>query len=223
MKKILLIMVFAVLPLLGSAQGFRGFLDVYAGTSFSKGFTDYGYVGSEYSVSGIKPDFVFGLNVTEGYQITNYLFAGVGFGGYASMLGYDAYDGSYMERDRIFYSIYLPVFADVRWTLNMNSRITPFVDMKIGYQFGVSVGSGELFDYYFKNVSTTATHKNGLYFQPSIGVRFGKATGFNLGVAYNTSVGTRFMLGEVIDGKRVKTEVGSSNAGVLMLTLGADF
>lgn len=218
MKKIILTMVLAVLPLLANAQVFRGFVDLYGGTSFSGGFS---FNKSECPISDVKPDLVIGLNFTGGYQFTNYLFAGVGFGGYVPCVGYD---DSYGDRQLAAYSMYFPVYADVRWTLNINSRVTPFVDMKIGYQLGTYVGEGDDFDdYYGESEPLQALHKNGVYFQPSIGFRFGKATAFNLGLAYNTSIGTRFMAGRVKDGRRVREEVGSMTKGALMLTLGVDF
>lgn len=218
MKKIILTMVLAVLPLLANAQVFRGFVDLYVGSSFSGGFS---FNESECPISDVKPDIVFGMNITGGYQITDYLFAGVGFGGYTPWL---RYCDSYGDREHVFYSLYFPVYADVRWTLNIKSRVTPFVDMKIGYQFGTYVGEGDdFYDYYGEREPLQALHKNGVYFQPSVGIRFGKATAFNLGLAYNTSIGTRFMAGRVKDGRRVREEVGSMTKGALMLTLGVDF
>ena len=64
-------------------------------------------------------------------------------------------------------------------------------------------------------------HINGVYFVPSIGVRFGRAAGFNLGIAYNTSMRAK-IIETYSNGQEPKT-IEKKNFGVFMLTIGADF
>jgi len=193
-----------LMPLLGVAQSrcWRGFVDFHVGTSAGVDMNLVHDPNSYYEYESFKQKLVFGVSFTEGYQIFPYLFAGVGFGGYTSMLGCRD-DYGYDENE--FYAIYLPVYADFRWTLDIERTVTPFVDLKIGYQFGVPVDGLDEVKY-----------KNGVYFVPSVGVRFGKRSAFNLGIAYNTSIGRVY---HDWNG----AELGKSNKGAFLLTLGADF
>lgn len=221
MKKILLIIALLTMPFAASAQGFRGFIDIFAGTQFGGG----NFISSPFDkpVHNVKQDLTFGLNVTEGYQITNFLFAGVGFGGYTTLTGSTIRDSYYNDREREFHSLYFPIFADVRWTLNIDKKITPFVDIKAGYQFAFKLNDGNL-TWYDSYRDTYVQGTNGAYFMPSVGVRFGKASGFNLGIAYNACIGTRYMqYREVgVDNYELK-EVESLKQGAFMVTFGADF
>lgn len=219
MKKILLILMVAFVPLFSQAQGFRTFLDLHAGRALSA-------AGGEYRtdadvVSNVKPALTFGLNITEGYQITPNLFAGIGFAGYASFLSFDYDDYGYNEVETTFYSLYFPFYADVRWNFFPGRSITPYADVKIGYQIGVKVSEGELT--WRSNDNICAVHKNGVYFVPSVGVRFGKASGFNLGIAYNTSIGMKFIRKSTDNGIPTRTVLDSASTGAIMLTFGADF
>lgn len=238
MTRILTIIMLAVLPMTASAQGFKGFVDAYCGTALSEGDEVKG--SDNFYVTKVKNSVTFGLNVTEGYQIYPFLFAGIGFGGYANFLHYDYYEKSWLDSswsgygDHTFYSLYFPVYADLRWTLNLESTVTPFVDVKIGYQFGARVGDGNLGSYYYEDPNSGrgygevihVRHKNGLYFMPSVGVRFGKATAFNLGIAYNPSIPREYVLIQTSDNPMSLPEervIGKSSLGSLMLTLGAEF
>lgn len=219
MKKIFLILSLLILPFTINAQGFKGYIDIYAGTTFGRG-SSFNTSGTSAS-SNIKTDLTFGLNVTEGYQITSFLFAGIGFGGYTTLTGYTIPIEN--DRERVFNSFYFPIYADARWNLNIASPITPFVDLKLGYQFGFKISNGELYDWYNYESTIYERHKNGVYFQPSVGVRFGKAAGFNLGIAYNAAIGRKFMKRTVENDKNVFTEIGSSSQGAFLITFGADF
>lgn len=238
MKKILIIIVTSLLPVFAYAQewrGFKGFVDFYIGAS---GGTGYDFRGTPaVSFSNVKNKITCGFNFTGGYQVFSSLFAGVGFGFYTNEISYLSYEveGDYgFEMDSAtFYSFYYPVFADLRWTLNINSRVTPFVDLKIGYQFGIPITEGDLGYYYNGDVygdgyevsEVVARHRPGFYLLPSIGVRFGKRSAFNLGVAYNPFIGKEFVLIQGAgEGQRpVEKVVGKSSTGSFLVTLGADF
>lgn len=226
MKKIFLIIAILAMPFAASAQGFRGFIDIFGGTQFGGGI-DF----PTYDVTNVKNDLAFGLNVTGGYQITNYLFAGIGFGGYAALIGATSHDDYYSDRNRDAIPLHFPFYADVRWTLDIDRKITPFVDVKIGYQIVHNVDDGGIAYYryngeldYRYNDELYAKGKNGVYFMPSVGVRFGKASGFNFGIAYNACVGTKFLQNyEVSPDNYELREVAKTNKGVFMITFGADF
>ena len=221
MKKIFLIIAILRMPFAASAQGYKGFIDIFGGTQFGGGIDIP--IPEHYDVTGIKNDLAFGLNVTGGYQITNFLFAGVGFGGYTTLMGGTTHDSYYNDRERVFHSFYFPIFADVRWTLDIERKVTPFVDLKVGYQFAFEMGNGCL-SYYSYNYDVFSKGKNGAYFMPSVGVRFGKASGFNLGIAYNATVPTKLLQNyEVSPDNYELREVGKTNKGVFMITFGADF
>lgn len=219
MKKYLLILSLLILPFTVNAQGFKGFIDIYGGTFFGSGYSLT--PAHNLGFHNIKTDLTFGLNVTEGYQFTPFLFAGIGFGGYTTLTGYT--DDHYGDRMSDFNALYFPIFADARWNLNLNSRITPFVDVKIGYQLGFKLNSGELYNW-SSDESSNVKYKNGVYFQPSVGVRFGNPkAGFNLGIAYNAAIGRRFYERTVENDRNIFTEIGSSSQGAFLITFGADF
>lgn len=219
MKKTVLTMIMIAFALSASAQEFRGFIDVFAGRCLFRPSKDIQIENN--AVHQIRDDLTFGLYITGGYQITPQWFAGIGFGGYTDMLGwhtdyYYDYDGNEFE------SIYLPVYADVRWTLDIERTITPYVDLKVGYQFGVNLGSGCMTWQSGLNYDAYIGYKGTMLLQPGFGVRFGKKSGFNLGFAYNFMIGKKIMEYSRTD-PGVCREAGSINTGTLMLTFGADF
>lgn len=96
-----------------------------------------------------EANLVTGVMTSHGYQFSPNLYLGVG-------AGLDLYD---------FSCVNIPVFAHLRTTF-INSRVTPYIDLRGGYSFG-----------YF----------NGLYVDPSVGLRFGfgkHRAGFNIGIGY---------------------------------------
>lgn len=88
------------------------------------------------------------VTTSHGCQIIPYLFMGAGFG---------------FHYDFDWEAAILPIFVDLRCNF-LNSNVTPFVGMKVGY----SVLDAE-----------------GLYFNPSIGCRFGLSNNFAMNVTFN--------------------------------------
>lgn len=220
MKKNIFIAFLLTLAFLSSnAQDFRGckgFIDFFGGLCL-------GDMGAPYStgsstITVLEPRISFGMNVTGGYQITNYLFAGVGFGGYTVMDRY-AEGYSYGDADNYFPAIMLPVFADCRWTLNINRKITPFVDLKIGYQFRCSLEDGNI-TYYSQN-NLYLSQEAGFYCQPTIGVRFGKASAFNFGFTFNPTICQKISEGKKKEDRITLIQKCSQTS--IMVSLGADF
>lgn len=110
-----------------------------------KGFVDLGYaIGvGDWGLDRVE------ISTAHGYQFNPYLFVGAGFG-----VNY------YTDAELCN----IPVFANLRANL-LNAKITPFVDVKIGY---------------------SVVDIEGFYFAPSIGCRFGltRRMAINLGVGY---------------------------------------
>ena len=119
----------------------------YGLTSGYKGMVELGYgigVGT-YGTGRVE------FQTAHGYQFNPYLFTGVGVG------------VSYFHESS---NVGLPIFADIRGSLPIsNSKISPFVDFKVGY---------------------TVIDCKGVYFSPSVRVRLaiGKRTGINLSLGY---------------------------------------
>ncbi|GEM_PF-1627826 len=222
MNKILITILLAVSSFSLKAQdfmdGFHTFIDLYAGFP-SGSFSGKYSIGNDTQVYDIKPTFAIGMNVTEGYQVFQNLFVGIGFGIYAPVINYFDGEDHNIYNEHITNSLYFPFYADVRWTLNRKAKITPFADIKIGYQTGIDYDGSEFFWEGSNNYGIV--HRNGIYFVPSIGVRFGRAAGFNLGIAYNTSMPSK-IIETYANGQSSRT-MEKKNFGVLMLTLGADF
>lgn len=117
----------------------------YSLTSGYRGFFEFGYVVGVGSYAIDRVSFL----TSHGYQFNPYFYLGAGFGlnYYHSMQAYS-----------------VPVFGHLRGTF-INGRITPYVDLKIGYSIA---------------------DIQGFYMNPSAGCRFGltKKLGLNLGIGY---------------------------------------
>ncbi len=223
--KIFILALILALPALASAQSenthqWKGFFD------FSWGFASTGVGNFDHGMARLEPKMSFGVNFTEGYQFTDYLFAGVGFGAYT--LGfhneeyyYDYWDNYY--EGRTFYpGIYAPIFADVRWTLDINRTINPFVDLKIGYQFAINIQDEGVSDGDSRGLLIRP--KGGYYCLPTIGVRFGKRSGFNLGIGFNISTLTEdYGINNNPGSPHQEYPVRKKTSGTFVVTFGADF
>ncbi|MDE6791813.1 MAG: outer membrane beta-barrel protein [Muribaculaceae bacterium] len=221
MKKIIYTAFLVLLSVFSSnAQDFRGckgFIDFYGGMGV--GNEKESYSAGYSTISEIGPRMSVGLNVTGGYQITDYLFAGIGFGGYTVLDRYkEEYNGD-KGSDYYFPAIMLPVFVDCRWTLNINRKITPFVDLKLGYQFRCSLEEGKI-TYNYQKEDLFLNQEAGFYCQPTVGVRFGKASGFNLGITFNPTIRQSLYYGR---NYKNLTLLKKLSQGTVMLSLGADF
>ena len=141
-----------------------------------RGIIDFGYgVAAGYDSEGRIE-----ISTAHGYQFNKYLFAGVGIG-FNYFHYYDEFN--------------VPIFADLRGTLPINNtKIAPYVDMRIGYSLG---------DY------------EGFYFSPSVGVRFG--IGKDAGISF--SIGYELQNYNYDYYKETET----CNAGAVTFRLGFDF
>lgn len=126
-------------------QGYRGFLewsnDVRSYKTYYGKFTDY----------------FTGVSTSQGYQINEWIYTGVG-----AVFEYCKNGSEY---------IFAP-FWDIRSDL-MFGKFTPFVDARIGYNF-TQYGEG-------LNITS---QNGGVYFSPKVGYRFnwGRKFGINVGL-----------------------------------------
>jgi hypothetical protein len=129
------------------------------------------------------------LTITQGYQFTPSLFAGLG-------TGVHLYSDSVQLRkivdnvaiDNSYLSYVFPIFVDVRYNFS-GGQIRPFAALKVGYGIGlsktttVSVTEGG-------SSSRKTEYKAeslGFYIAPSVGAKFmiGRSIAFSLGVGYS--------------------------------------
>ena len=215
-KKLLLLVAILGLAIPSFEVSYRGMLDLSVGLPTS----------GETAVSG--PSVRFDVNPTigglvttsHGCQITPFLFAGLGGGTVIEWMDVDEYNSNYHYDKNVMVSV--PVFIDLRWDLDVRKKITPFVDLKIGYQIGLE-GNSDLSrqsynGYYDEEYETRWIEAvNSFYFQPTAGVRFkgGKRTGFNLGISYLPTLKRGFFIEDV--------KVDSFSTGLIMLNIGLDF
>lgn len=213
----------------GKPSGFRGFFDIYGGFGIGG---KVNVNAGKLAINDIQSFLNFGFTYSLGWQINKNLYVGAGFGATAQMLRYDeegieSYYDSYTNSK--FYQIQIPIFADVRWDFGLGERKTaPFVDLKLGYQIGVSIDDDYQDAYYpgYYNELELYMHKtNGMFIQPAIGMRTatGNKTGINFGLAYNFMMPKKLTAGYHYDNGSDYMDLGKSNSGVLMLNIGFDF
>lgn len=211
-KRIILSLTLLLSVLGVHAQEWRCFLEIFAGIEPGKSTITL----KSDRIDNVWNPLSFGLNYTMGVKVWDQLYAGVGIGGYTSYVSYDYEDIS--DYGHCFPSLYFPVFANVRWIPNTAKTINPYADIKIGYQMGTELednnfwGSGRNYDCYME-------HKNGVFLQPGFGLRLGRDSAFNIGVAYNVFMNRDYIAS---DGNTIVERI-SKNHGSFMLTFGADF
>lgn len=239
MKKLLLPLAACLLSIPSFAQSYRGMFEIDLGTGISSDNT--------YDVGGVElkqqPSFGGAFSTTHGCQITPWLFAGVGFGAstYAMNVSEDKYSPTGVTTLKIS-SINVPLYFDLRWDMDVRRKVSPFIDLKVGYQWAFNVDSeshsGRF--YYYQSPVTSETRLmcdpvSGFYFQPTVGVRFRRNSkkGFGLGITYNTSIkrevtGVRTVrqFEDAIDDYITNVtsyDFGKRTYGALMLSLCFDF
>lgn len=111
------------------------------------------------------------LLIMNGYQFNHWLSASVGTG---------------LQVWQVTQQVTLPLFADFEATF-MQKTIAPFVDLRIGYSFGLSYDD--------------VLPKDGVYFSPTVGFRWGmgRNTAWKLGVGY------------LMQGSKIKQNYGTPN------------
>lgn len=215
MKKnfvILLLITIFVFSHQAKAVSYRGFVEgVWGGVIYNKTF----------AVSKSHLESNAGFSTTHGIQILNNLFVGIGMGYNWIWLPYiDLYDHHYQYYQEEARAKHLNFHTDVRWDgfglFGKAKRVSPFVDLKIGYQ---TARGGAIFDdIILDNISSNKCdiiwyedpdhliHAHdcntgmlgGWLVRPTIGVRFGlsKRVGINLGLYFDLANSIRLKKGK---------------------------
>lgn len=179
-KPFIFTLIIAALCCTFSAQAkpsYRGFINVQAGAVTGQKTTGDYDLGKP---SGISPMFT----TTHGVQLNRSFFVGAG-AGFALTQGWDG-GGNHNSIDQF---LTVPIFIDLRWELNITKRVTPFIDIKGGYNQNVGTYDN-LGEPYQPHPDVRAKH--GTFVQPTVGLRFrwGRKFGFSIGASYNTGVKT---------------------------------
>lgn len=233
MKKLIL-MIAAVMTVFGmSAQSYRGFLELYGGIGMGDKH-NFTAAGAEFR--NFKPAYALGFSTIHGAQLAPCFFVGVGASAYGMLYSVESSVEDYYKETAAL-GINIPAYLDLRWDLDVRKKVSPFVDVKVGYQFAVNfndctLAEGTSYDSreytYFK-----VKNVKGFYFMPTIGIRIrtNSKTGFNIGVSYlpktecdllvSTEGQYDYTTGIETPGKEVN--LGKKKSGALMLNLGYDF
>lgn len=227
-------------------RGYRGFFDFYGGMG---GGGQIDVIAGNNAITNIgNTTMQFGFALTQGYQINEHLFAGLGlgitaFGAYANekySYNYTEWGGVDDYRTLGFSHFNFPVYADVRWDFNLAMKAQPYVGLKIGYQFSVSpdyedsvFGSYYGSNGYYAHMDVYGEDARGLFLMPSIGMRtsMGGKRGFNIGLSYNLTVPRTYRAryttinygGDDYTWDEQEMTLKKACGGVLMFNFGFDF
>ena len=82
----------------------------------------------------------------------------------------------------------IPVFLDLRLDLDVRRKVSPYLDMKIGYQFGSTLNKNRVCSN--RNCSYLIRPESGMYLHPSIGLRFrvNDRYAINFGFSYDVDI-----------------------------------
>lgn len=102
-----------------------------------------------------------GATTTHGVQLAEKFFIGAGTG---------------ILTD--FTAVVMPLYADFRFDFFNGKKVSPFVDLKVGYTLG---NSGRVYEDYDDEIC------NGIYLNPTVGfrIRLTNRMGINIGLAYS--------------------------------------
>jgi hypothetical protein len=186
--------------------------------SLYKGFIDFGYsfgTGEEDNVSGNSNEYSaafgrfefstsHGLVFNRNYNFISTVFLGAGVGGQI-----------YSDEDALLYFFPLFLYTKIHF---IDSRVTPFVDFKLGYSWGAISSWDELLEDSGSNISIS-----GLYVAPSAGVRFatGGKSGISLSLGYTNQKISEISLSS--NDYKVSVNNIDINLPAISLKLGFDF
>ena len=173
-----------------------------------RGFVDDGYT---FGVGKWKNTDRLEMTMSHGYQVVPWFYVGLGVGIHSYIYFLDVADAWFYvglgvgihywtDEDMDFGNI--PLFADFRADF-LESSVTPFLDLKIGYAFGLN------------------DNGNGFYCNPSVGVRFAVSSsyGINVGLGYEVQMCKIYYSSYLGDYYGWKVE----NFGGISLKVGMDF
>lgn len=221
-KSIIAIAAIAAMSFTASARtSYRGFVSFDPALAIS-----YSSVSpSDLSISSDAKATMFAgeVSTTHGVQINRHVFVGAGVGIQFSCNRSDYYSTDIqimMDGDE--YTFNVPIYVAARYDLDIARKVTPFVSCKLGYSLGIPVNGV----YNIIGSSGDSLSDNGLYFQPTIGIRFrvGHHFGINLGLTLYPSYYKTTDYSELIYNNDVLTDIQATyhryNFG---LNIGFDF
>lgn len=217
------------------AVSYRGFVEIGTGVVFPK--------ESICNKTGINIP----ITTTHGLQILNQLFVGVGLGVDLGVNYSDYNFNGYYWRD---YSLSackkIRAYGDIRWDgfglFGKGKRVSPFVDLKLGWQTNGSKlikereGAFQYFMYVNKCDQINVFSFNGFFLEPQVGIRIGCSSkvGINIGLYMDAvnflKLGTKNLVIKKYDaqGNRdgeetLRINLGNLNLPSLGLMVGIDF
>lgn len=226
MKKFILLGLGVAMFANANALSYRGFVDFEAGICTNK-ITYYEspdiYNATPEGFPGFKSNMAFGVTTSHGVQLNPSFFVGLGTGVFTSFVksDYKNVDGSsssaYDGEANAIKGLNIPLFLNGRWELDIRKKATPYVDLKIGYQFIANISGysqirvcpipnaqtlgsayvpGIQYDPYYLNGWVDCNPTGGFFLLPSVGYRFKitKKSGFNIGMSYLVSIPYRIDL-----------------------------
>lgn len=212
----------------GITPGYQGFVEINAG---------YGIYGAmkvetaDMSINNISNALMFGISTTHGWRITRNLYVGAGFGVYGEMLRAQLESEPEEVVRAKFYAVDIPVYADFRWDFDVPCKGSPFIDVKIGYQFIRSSNPSATLFYkedYFSCATISLMSKNTdyLFLRPTIGFRipFAAGQGFNFGLAYDVFTPKKIVaVSRDNAGNAIRNVMTGHSGGAITIMLGLDF
>lgn len=192
------------------AVSYRGFVEIGTGVVFPNN-----------SINN-RTRMAIPITTTHGLQILNQVFVGVGVGVDLGVnypdYNFKGYDFSDMDVDAWKK---VRVFGDIRWDgfglFGKGKRVSPFVNLKLGWQTNVN----EMYSWKW-HTSIDHFSTNGFFLEPQAGIRIGCSSkvGINIGLYIDA---INFIKIGTIEVDNVKINAGNLNLPSLGLMVGVDF
>ncbi|MDE6560979.1 MAG: hypothetical protein K2K75_06345 [Muribaculaceae bacterium] len=216
MKKLIFLFAVLILSMPCYASNYRGMFDIGGGPVFAneRMRTSTGeFKNKQTTFAGM-------FSTAHGCQFKPWLFAGVGVGvncewKNAHKMGADEAPSNGSAKNNL---ISIPLFVDIRWDLDISRKVTPYADLRLGYQLGmegyVNCRAQSITNPAYKAAGWMKSG-DGMYVQVSAGVRLkiGKSSGLNLGVSYVPLLRREILIGNT---------TFFSNRDFLLLNVGID-
>lgn len=181
--------------------------------SLYKGFIDFGYSSGtggnkagnndEYEIGRFEFSTSHGIVFNRNYNYISAAFLGFGIGGQI-----------YSEEDALLYLFPFFIHTKIHF---IDSRVTPFLDFKLGYSWGTINSWDEMFE------SDSGISIGGLYVAPAVGVRFatGNKSGISLSLGYTLQKINSISFSS--DGYKVSANDINISMPAISMKLGFDF
>ena len=205
---------------------YRGNVEIWGGVNSCK----YDLKG-ETDIKNVSP--VGGISTTHGCQLYPFLFVGAGVGLYVPTMWvskyYDTdkiiatYNGSYVNNDVrtdtwSAYCCMIPVFLDMKLEVDVRRKMSPYLELKVGYQFGSILNKYRINNN--KSNSYFIRPETGLYLHPALGLRFrvNERFGINFGISYDADIKRK-----LTDIDESESVLSTTKAKAFAFNIGFDF